>query len=213
MASRKPGPTCVTNEPPFDNGTLCRSQSPLPGPTGSNVDAAESPASITAKNRKLVRLVENKKYLEDKNVKAFLQAIGAAEGGDYNLKYGGVKGKNNDRWQFTDFSTHPGAGADGKTTAAGMYQINRDTWREMGSKMGLTDFSSSTQDLLAVEILRSIRVIDAIVSGDIDSALAEASRRWAALPEGPGKPGRYAQPYMKYSDFVAAYKQAGGKTK
>lgn len=160
-----------------------------------------------------MRLLENEASLRNKNVIAFLRAIAAAEGGDYNLKYGGIKGKKNDKWQFTDFSTHPGSGAGGKTTAAGMYQINRDTWREMGAKMGLTDFSSHTQDLLAVEILRTIRVLEHVVTGNIGIALSGASRRWAALPQGPDKPGRYAQPYMQYGDFLAAYQQAGGSTK
>lgn len=164
-----------------------------------------------AKNK---RLEENKEYLKNKNVKAFIASIATAEGGDYNLKYGGVKGKKNDKWQFSDFSTHPGAGSDGKTTAAGMYQINQGTWKEMGAKMDLSDFSPSTQDLLAVEILRTIGVIDSIVGGDISTGLSAASRRWAALPEGAGKTGRYSpQPYMKYEDFEASYKNGGGSHK
>jgi muramidase (phage lysozyme) len=165
------------------------------------------------KFRQEARLVENQKSLKNINVKAFISAIAAAEGGDYNLKYGGVIGKKNDKWKFSDFSSHPGPGSDGRTTAAGMYQINRATWQEMGKKMGLTDFSPSTQDLLAVEILRTIGAIDSIGAGDINSALSKASRRWAALPQGPGKTGRYPQPYMEYDDFVAVYKKNGGGIK
>ena len=176
-------------------------------------ESAEAKA-VRIKLVKNKRLEENKEYLKSKNVKAFIASIAAAEGGDYNLKYGGVKGKKNDKWQFSDFSTHPGAGSDGKTTAAGMYQINQGTWKEMGAKMDLSDFSPGTQDLLAVEILRTIGVIDSIVSGDISIGLSAASRRWAALPEGAGKAGRYSpQPYMKYEDFEASYKNNGGSLK
>jgi len=161
-----------------------------------------------------VRLAENRHYLTDKNVKAFIAAIAAAEGGDYNLKFGGRKGKKNDPWQFTDFTTHPGAGSDGVTTAAGMYQINQATWKEMAAKMGLSDFTSDTQDLLAIEILRTIRVIDNIKAGELNSALSKASRRWAALPQGKGMPGRYSkQPYMDYDKFLAEYQHQGGSTK
>lgn len=138
-------------------------------------------------------------------MKAFLRAMAAAEGGDYNLKYGGIRGKKNDKWQFSDFSTHPGPGSGGKMTAAGMYQIIKKTWRDSGEKMGLTDFSPATQDLLAVEILRSLRVIEKIVMGDIDSVLLKASEQWAALPQGIGKPSRYDQPYMVYDKFVETY--------
>lgn len=171
------------------------------------------PTPESIKLRQETRLSENKKYLRNANVKAFLCAISTAEGGDYNLKYGGVKGKKNDKWQFSDFSTHPGPGAGGKMTAAGMYQIIKKTWRYNGEKMGLTDFSPETQDLLAVEILRSLRVIDKIVEGDIDSALSKASEQWAALPQGPGLPNRYDQPYMVYDKFIAIYKAKGGSVK
>jgi muramidase (phage lysozyme) len=168
---------------------------------------------VKVKMNPATRLAENKEHLKNSNVKAFISAIAAAEGGDYDLKYGGVKGKKNDKWKFSDFSTHPGAGSDGKTTAAGMYQINSATWKEMGAKMGLSDFSPQTQDLLAVEILRTIEVIDDIVAGDLTPALSSASRRWAALPQGTGKTGRYPQPYMPYDDFEAAYKDNGGTLK
>ena len=179
----------------------------------TKLEAEQQSSQKPIDDKKNIRLEENKKYLETVNVKAFLSAIATAEGGDYNLKYGGVKGKKNDKWQFSDFSTHPGAGSDGKTTAAGMYQINKKTWQEMGGKMGLTDFSPATQDLLAVEILRILGAIDKIVAGDVDNALSSASRRWAALPQGPGKAGRYDQPYMEYDDFVTAYKSSGGSIK
>jgi hypothetical protein len=33
--ARKPGPECATQQPPFDQGTLCRQQSPSPGPVGA----------------------------------------------------------------------------------------------------------------------------------------------------------------------------------
>jgi muramidase (phage lysozyme) len=214
MADRKPGPLCSHNSSPIDTGTLCRSQSPLPGPTGINFDSnIEKTIFPPAYDKKVLRLSENRAFFKNVNVRAFLQAIATAEGGDYNLKFGGVKGKKNDQWQFSDFSTHPGTGRDGHTTAAGMYQINEVTWQEMRLKMGLTDFSSETQDLLAIEILRTIGVIDNITVGDIDKALSKASRRWAALPQGKDKPGRYPQPYIEYVDFCSKYKSAGGTIK
>ena len=166
-----------------------------------------------ALNRK-TRLEENSAYLADANVAAFLKAIGEAEGGGYDFKYGAVKGKRNDPWRFTDTSTHPGPGVGGKTTAAGMYQITIDTWRDHGGKMGLTDFTPTTQDLIAVEMLRSLGVIDSIKAGDIAGAMPQAAKKWAALPMGPGLKNRYPpQPYMDYDTFLATYKAAGGSTK
>ncbi|MYM41040.1 paar repeat-containing protein [Pseudoduganella sp. CY13W] len=152
--------------------------------------------------------------LKNTNVWAFLKAIAEAEGGGYDFMFGAIKGKKNDPWRFTNYSTHPGPGFGGKTTAAGMYQENIETWREMGGQMGLNDFTPETQDLIAVEILRTIRVIDSIQSGDINAALEEASHRWSALPRGKGKTGRYPkQRSVSFEKFESDYKSSGGSVK
>jgi muramidase (phage lysozyme) len=91
-------------------------------------DAEAKTVRIKLSNKQ--RLAENQDYLTNANVQAFLKAIADAEGGGYDFKYGAVKGKRNDPWRFTDTSTHPGAGSDGVTTAAGMYQINKATWQD-----------------------------------------------------------------------------------
>ncbi|UVW28943.1 paar repeat-containing protein [Massilia sp. H6] len=160
------------------------------------------------------RVDRNAEDLLHPNVAAFLQAIAAAEGGGYDFKYGAVKGRRNDRWRFTDMSTHPGPGIDGKSTAAGMYQITRPTWEHHGGKLGLCDFSPRTQDLIAVEILHSLGVIAAIKEGEIAAAMPKAARTWAALPKGPGQKNHYpSQRYMKFTSFLAAYLGAGGQVK
>jgi muramidase (phage lysozyme) len=80
--------------------------------------------------------------------------------------------------------------------------------------MGLTDFSPKSQDLMAIEILRSVGVIEKIQSGDVAGAIKPAANKWAALPMGPGLGNRYpAQPYVKYEDFLASYHLAGGAGK
>ncbi|MYM41186.1 paar repeat-containing protein [Pseudoduganella sp. CY13W] len=160
------------------------------------------------------RVAKNKEYLKNANVQAFLKAIGEAEGGGYDFKFGAVKGRKNDSWRFTDFSTHPGAGKGGVTTAAGLYQITKPTWHDHGENgMGLTDFTPETQDLIAVSILRRRRVIEKIEEGDIEAGVFQASLQWAALPMGRGQPGRYKQPYFKFEHFEEVYKAAGGTTK
>lgn len=157
------------------------------------------------------RIAENEAHLAHPNVAAFLKAIAAAEGGGYDFKYGAVKGRSKDLWRFTDTSTHPGPGIDGKTTAAGMYQITRPTWQHHGGKLGLSDFSPRTQDLIAVEILRSLGVIEAIKAGKIDEVMPKVARTWAALPKGPGQRNHYpSQGYMKFENFLAAFESAGG---
>lgn len=164
------------------------------------------------------RRAENEEYLKNKNVKAFLDTISEAEGGDYHAKfgYGWARGD----WKFTDESTHPGAGFGGSTTASGRYQITKSTWKlQCTTAMGLTDFSPHTQDLTAIEILRSVKAIDPIANGDIKDAIHKASGQWEALPMGPGQANRplngkpSGQKYMPYDDVVSTYRKFGGTAK
>lgn len=66
--------------------------------------------AIRINQAKAARLAENEALLNDPNVAAFLKAVAEAEGGGYDFKYGAFKGRKNDPWRFSDFSTHPGAG-------------------------------------------------------------------------------------------------------
>lgn len=179
----------------------------------SDATRTASPApSARPTSRSAALLEENARHLAHPNVAAFLKAIAEAEGGGYDFKYGALKGRANDRWRFTDTSTHPGPGIDGKTTAAGMYQITRPTWEHHGGKLGLHDFSPRTQDLIAVEILRSLGVIQAIKEGKLVAVMPKAARIWAALPKGPGQTNHYPpQPYVKFEKFLAKYRAAGGQ--
>jgi muramidase (phage lysozyme) len=184
--------------------------------TSASTTSKESSEAKTIRisQLKAARLAENEVLLENQNVSAFLKAIAVAEGGGYDFKYGAVKGKRNDPWRFTDFSTHPGAGYGGRTTAAGMYQLTFDTWRQFSEKMGLSDFTPKTQDLIVVEMLRTINVIEKIKIGDIAGAMQPAASKWAALPMGPGMSNRYPpQPLMKFEDFLKNYQANGGNLK
>ena len=169
---------------------------------------------VRIKRNKEQRFAEMREHLKNPNIQAFLKAVANAEGGGYDFKYGAVKGKKNDRWRFTDYSTHPGPGNGGVTTASGMYQINKITWQDHGERrMGLTDFTPETQDLIAVSMLQGLGVIDQIKDGDIEAGVSQASKQWAALPQGKGKAGRYNQPYVEFERFETAYRAAGGTAK
>jgi muramidase (phage lysozyme) len=194
-----------TNCPKIDSGTSVRTRSPSVLPLGNCPDQGIGTDYETA--NQLLR--SNIHYLNNPNVAAFLNTLSVAEGGDYDLMYGAVRAKQ-DRWHIQNYATHPGFGRGGKSSAAGRYQINKDTWADMGGRMGLSDFYCQTQDLIAIEILRAINVLDALASGDLNRTLEVASRRWAALPAGPGKAGRYNQPYMQYEVLIQKYKSYGG---
>lgn len=130
-------------------------------------------------------------------INAFLNMIGEFEShGDYTVLYGGG--------HFTNFSAHPNvhvpfynprkAGAAGVpndySTAAGKYQINKPTYDTFAPRLGVTDFSPVTQDMLAYAILNSVGADSAIANGDLATALALASRKWASLPGSTSRQGQ-----------------------
>jgi muramidase (phage lysozyme) len=120
-------------------------------------------------------------YLRDPKVRAFLDTIAWAEGGDYDILFGGRR--------FTNYARFPTPRG-----AAGRYQFLPSTYNEVSPKLGLSDFSPHTQDLLAVQNLVDRGIINQVVAGNLDGALAGASRIWASLPQSPTQGGYYDRP-------------------
>lgn len=129
---------------------------------------------------------------QDPNVQAWLATLRHTEGTDraadpYAVVYGYA-------FTITDFSDHPanlgwkggaitrGAYAGQVSTAAGAYQFNRRTWADAKAALGLPDFSPASQDTAAVWLTGKCGALDAVKAGDMASACAAASSRWASLP-------------------------------
>jgi muramidase (phage lysozyme) len=98
-------------------------------------------------------------------VNAFLKTIEWAEGGGYNVLFGGGT--------FSDYSTHPAPvvynGND--YSAAGAYQETTAFWQQNAeTALGLTDFSPTTQDMAAAEELNNIGAMSMITQGNIAGA-------------------------------------------
>ena len=138
----------------------------------------------------------------DANIKAFLFTIRASEhrypndvtnDAAYHIFYGGKR--------FYDMSDHPvltgelkpvpllnnicaasGLGPGCVSSAAGAYQFIKATWIRLRDKLQLPDFSPASQDLAAVQLLDDIGALKLVQSGDIEGALAKASKVWASLP-------------------------------
>ncbi|WP_426206337.1 hypothetical protein [Pseudomonas sp. TWP3-1] len=180
-------------------------------------DVTQKKLLLSAKQQ--VRRTQNAEFLKNTNVRAFLETLAQVEGGDYHAKYGygWAPGFKAGKWTFSDESTHPGPGYGGSTTASGRYQVTKATWSENSvTAMGLTDFSPGTQDLIAVELLRKVGAIELLISGDLKGAVGKASKKWEALPMGPGQGNRpingkpSGQPFTEYSKVAAMYKSFGG---
>ena len=115
-------------------------------------------------------------YLDDPRVQAFLDTLGQFESrGRYDVITGGGR--------FTDMSEHPNKPNEKGNTATGKYQFTKDTWDEFSRPVGAKDFSPISQDRVAIYMLQRLEAIERLLQGDIDGAIMNTGRRWAAFPK------------------------------
>jgi muramidase (phage lysozyme) len=143
--------------------------------------APPAPGTITPSDI----MVSTETATPDQRLAAFLALIRKFEsGGRYDVLYGGGT--------FDSFDAHPNVrvpfdnpktGKSDYSTAAGAYQINFPTWRdEIQPALGLQSFTPADQDASAVWLLQQSGAYNAVLKGDLDTALRRASKRWASLP-------------------------------
>lgn len=143
-------------------------------------------------------------YLDDPNVRRFLDLISAAEGtteaGYYALFGGGtvdsLESHPNKSKSFTNTE-----GKKQRSTAAGRYQILGSVWDSLADRLGLEDFSERSQDLGAIELIREKGALDDVVSGDYVEAINKLGSIWASLPS-----STYNQPKRSWDwveDFLS----------
>ena len=174
---------------------------PAPG-NPSPVPAAPRPPTPAQQAQLRARA---ERYLQNPNVRAFLNTIGFGEGADYNSLFG-----NRPTDRFSDYTAFPGTGRP--NTASGKYQILEPTYKGLSSQMGLTDFSPHTQDLMAVELLIQNSAMPWVLSGSFPAAALNAAQQWGGIPEGPlarGNPDasglRGVQHPKPYGDVLTKY--------
>lgn len=98
-----------------------------------------------------------------------------------------------------------GFGPGCKSTAAGAYQIIRPTWINLKNALGLSDFTSASQDAAAVELIRRRAALEDVKAGRIEAAIKKSRNEWASLP------GNYAgQGQRNINTLLGWYDQAGG---
>jgi muramidase (phage lysozyme) len=127
--------------------------------------------------RRTANLNDVKRDLADPKVQALVDLIGNREtGGHFNVIVGGTK--------FSDFSRHPNVLVNKyNSTAAGAYQFNAGTWKDVSSALGLTDFTPQSQRYGAVYLLRRLGAIQKLQNGDVEGAILAAGKRWDSLPK------------------------------
>jgi muramidase (phage lysozyme) len=108
---------------------------------------------------------------------------------------------------FTDYSVHPRRRFEAKDSdAAGRYQFMGRFWEPYRLQLKLPDFSATSQDKWAVQLIRECHALQDIELGFFRDAVAKCRSRWASLP-GAG----YGQRENKLADLQKVFVAAGGR--
>lgn len=142
--------------------------------------------------------------MSNQNFSDMRDIIAASEGGTYNRLFGfDEKGKPRYFTDFTKFPDSPGRfrrpdGSIGYSNDAGRYQININTYKRMAKRLGISDFSKHSQDLIAnALILENSRASKALQDGDIGAAVNALNKVWVSLPGGPQGTGHRSMQFIQ----------------
>uniref|UniRef100_UPI00262A4336 glycoside hydrolase family 24 protein n=1 Tax=Janthinobacterium sp. TaxID=1871054 RepID=UPI00262A4336 len=142
-----------------------------------------------------------------KNLRAFMQMIRVSEGTAGADGYRTIVGGS----LFYDYSDHPRQliwipSINDYSSAAGAFQMIRRTWDNVRNKLGLPDFSPSSQDQACVELIRQRGGLRLAMNGEFAAAVEKCKKEWASLP-GAG----YNQRENSLAKLQTAYINAGGQ--
>lgn len=188
----------------FNNGTASAS-------TDGDTDEAGS-SLIGGATGDLMNLFGSSSGANTGNRAAFLAMIGQSEVGaslisetdsGYNVLVGATPANP---LTFSDYSTHPDILNQAMdSTAAGLYQINHPTWLTLVNQTGLSDFSPSTQDAMATQLITNKGALSDVDAGNFASAVSKCSGVWASLPG-----NSYGQPTNALTSLQSWFENAGG---
>jgi muramidase (phage lysozyme) len=145
--------------------------------------------------------------LQNIPVVSFLDTIGYAEGADYNSLFGDHPAHKIPKWKFSDYSKHPGGVGSGGSSVSGRYQFKDETYALYAPKLGISDFSPRSQDMLAVYLLLSKGEFPKLANGDFKGVVNKRSKTWASFPTANGISyylSQPAKPIEKLESFYTA---------
>ena len=148
------------------------------------------------------------------NLKAFLTMIAESEGTEHignNHGYDVIVGSTpNKPHLMTSYKDHPrivvDLGHGLKSSAAGRYQILSRYYTYYKMLLNLPDFSPSSQDAIAIQMIKERKALSLIEAGNLYGAINACNNIWASLP-GAGY-GQHEHTLNMLTDF---YVDAGGK--
>ena len=126
--------------------------------------------------------------LENPNVRSALDVIAYSEGtygkgnDGYDVGFGTVpidisKGHPRTTRQFTQTD-----GTKNRSSAAGRYQVLARTYDDVAPRLGISDFSPRSQDLIAVALMERRGALDDVVAGNLEKGISKLGQEWVSLP-------------------------------
>jgi muramidase (phage lysozyme) len=155
--------------------------------------------------------------MPDRRVRAFLKTIQSREtkGIPENQAWYALNTPIDHKKFAADLSKHPWIGRElpdsikrGKSsTASGAYQITLTLWRDAVEQFGApNDFSSATQDIIAVIKFETRGALGHIRSGNIAAAVAALRSTWVSLPGGSQTSDTMEKFERDYNQFLSEIK-------
>ena len=144
--------------------------------------------------------------LNAQNVRPFLHAIRLGEGTADEDGYRRIVGGE----LFDSFAHHPRRAIwipryGVWSTAAGAYQLIKDTWVSLVRMYGFEDFSPDNQDQAAVALIAEKGALDDVISGEPMIAAHKCREVWASLPDSMA-----GQRAVSAQQFLSEYEKWGG---
>lgn len=180
--------------------------------------------------------ISTKPSIQEARVRAFMMMIRACEGtaGEkgYEILFGGQNFVKDYRRNFSDHPRIPRPFGNTTSTAAGAYQIRKDTWDDsLGERLKkqykIDDFSPSAQDIFCLALLKDKHhALEYIIKGDLKGAICgydlvtvnikvnrqpvtktglfKCNLEWASLPGSPynQNPKPYSVAEKYYEEFL-----------
>ena len=110
-----------------------------------------------------------------------------SDGAAYHARFGGhdsISDADMENYKPKKEFVHNRNGSTTKASAAGAYQIDKNTWKEAGSALSLKSFYPSIQDQIAEYYIKRDAAQSAVREGDLIAAFAHLKKRWSSLPGG-----------------------------
>ena len=131
--------------------------------------------------------INNRDDIFNPKIRAFLDTISITEGTTgplgYRTQYTGSKFTGPIEKHPREVKCSLSNGRELCSDAAGRYQFLSTSWDHFGTKLGITEFTPTNQDRVAVELIRDKGVLDDVLEGRLETAFHALAPVWPSFGE------------------------------